>query len=35
MIKTFKNLFLWNKNVDDLETWYAALVTRAIPDLFK
>ena len=27
MVKTFKNLLLWNRKADDLETWYAALST--------
>ena len=34
MVKAFKNL-LWNQNADDLETWYAALVTRVLPSMFK
>ena len=28
--KNFKNLLLWNQKVDDLETWYAALVTGVL-----
>ena len=24
MVKTLKNLFLWNQKADDLETWYAS-----------
>ena len=28
MVKTFKNLLLWNHKADDLETWYAALVLK-------
>ena len=28
VVKTFKNLLLWNRKADDLETWYAALSTR-------
>ena len=34
MLKTFKNL-LRNQKTDDLETWYAALGTRVLPNLFK
>ena len=34
MVKTFKHL-LWNQNADDVETWYAALVIRVLPNLFK
>ena len=30
-----KNLLLWNQKADDIETWYAALVTRALPNSFK
>ena len=26
MVKTLKNLLLWNQKADDLETWYAASV---------
>ena len=33
--KTFKNFLLWNQKSDDLETWYAALVARVLPSLFK
>ena len=33
--KTFKNLLLRNQMADDLETWYAALVARVPPILFK
>ena len=28
--KIFINLLLWNQNADDLETWYAALVTTKL-----
>ena len=28
MVKTLKNLFLWNQKADDLETRYAALGTQ-------
>ena len=30
-----KNLLLWNQTALDLESWYAALVTRVLPNLFK
>ena len=30
-----KNLILWNQKADDLETWYATLVTRVLPRIFK
>ena len=33
--KKKKNLILWNQKADDLETWYAALVTRVLPSIFK
>ena len=33
--KTLKNLLLWNQKADDLESWYAASVTRVLPSLFK
>ena len=33
--KNLKNLFLWNKKADDLETWYAASGARVLPSLFK
>ena len=32
MVKTFKNLLLWNQKADDRETWCAALVTQALPN---
>ena len=35
MVKTLKNLILWNRKADDLETWYAASYTRVLPNLFK
>ena len=35
MIKTLKNLLLWNQKADDLENWYAASDTRVLPSLFK
>ena len=31
MVKTLKNLLLWNQNADDLETWYAASGARVLP----
>ena len=30
MVKTFKNLLLWNRKANDHETWYAALSTRVL-----
>ena len=30
-----KNLLLWNRKADDLETWYAASSTQVLPSLFK
>ena len=35
MSKIFKNLLLWNRKVDDHETWYAASSTQVLPSLFK
>ena len=35
MVKTLKNLLLWNQKADDLETWYAASDARVLPSLFK
>ena len=35
MIKTIKNLLLWNQKADNLETWFAASSTRVLPSLFK
>ena len=35
IVKTFKHLLFWNPKADDLETWFAALVTRVLPNLFK
>ena len=35
MIKTFKNLRLWNQMADDLETWYAAFGTWVLQRLLK
>ena len=28
--KKFRNLLFWNQTADDLETWYAALVSRVL-----
>ena len=30
-----KNLLLWNQKADDLESWYAALGTQVLQNLFK
>ena len=35
MVKTFKNLLLWNRQTDFHETWYVASVTPAHYSLFK
>ena len=35
MVKTFKNILLWNRQADDLEIRYAASSARALPNLFK
>ena len=35
LVKTFKNLPFWDQMADDLETWYAALVTQVLLYLFK
>ena len=29
--KNFQNLLIWNRKVDELETWYAALSTHILP----
>ena len=34
VVKT-KKLLLWNQKADDLETWYASLGARVLPNLFK
>ena len=34
IVKTFKNL-LMNRKANDLESWYAALGTEVLPNLFK
>ena len=33
--KKSKSHLLWNQKVNDLESWYAALETQALPSLFK
>ena len=33
--KTLKNLLLWNRKADDLETWYASSGARVLPSLLK
>ena len=35
MVKSLKNLLLWNQKADDLETWYAASGARVLPNLFN
>ena len=35
MVKTLKNLLLWNQKADDLKSWYVALGTLVLPSLFK
>ena len=35
MVKTLKNLLLWNRKADDLETWYALSGARVQPNLLK
>ena len=35
LIKTFKNLILWNRRADFHETWYVASETAAHHSLFK
>ena len=35
MVKTLKNLLLWNQKADDLESWYAALGTGVLWSVFK
>ena len=35
VVKTFKNLFLWNWLGDVVETWYTASRTSVLPTLFK
>ena len=33
--KNLKNLLLWNKKANDLESWYVASGARVLPSLFK
>ena len=35
MVKTLKNLLFWNQEANDIETWYTALGTQVLPNLFK
>ena len=35
MVKTLKNLLLWNQKADDLETLYAASGARVLPFFFN
>ena len=35
MVKTIKNLLVWNQKVDYLETWYLLSANRLLPNLFK
>ena len=35
MVKSLKNLHLWNQKTDDLETWYASLGARVLPSFLK
>ena len=35
MTKMALENLLWNQKADDLETWYAALGARVLPNLFK
>ena len=35
MVKTVKNLLLWNQTADDLESWYAASGTQVLLSLLK
>ena len=35
MVKTLKTLLLQNQKSYDLDTWYVALSTRVLPNLFK
>ena len=32
MVKTIKNIFLWNRKANDLETRYTALSTQLLPN---
>ena len=35
MVKTLKNLHLWNQKADGLETWYATSGAQVLPSLLK
>ena len=35
MVKTLKNLLLWNPKADDIETWYASWGARVLPNWIK
>ena len=35
MVKTIKDIFLWNRKTDDYETWYTTLSTQVLPSMFK
>ena len=35
MVKTLKNLLLWNQKANDLETWYATLGAQVLLSLFN
>ena len=35
MVKTLKNLLVWNQNADYLETWFAVSANRLFPNLFQ
>ena len=35
MVKTLNNLLFWNQKADDFESWYAALGTWVLLNLFK
>ena len=33
--KNLQTFFFFNQNADDLKTWYAALITQVLLNLFK
>ena len=35
MVKIFNNRLLWNQKADGLESWFAALGIRVLPNVFK
>ena len=35
MLETVKKLLLWNQKADNLESWYVALATQVLPNLFE